>query len=148
MATVSPSSASESRSSGGSRTGGTGTRGQLSPTAALVAVAAIGMTMSLYATVFAGVVPVPDRTIAEPTLDRVQTVVVSAGVADPKRLAPAVDSAPEGYQLHVFLRVGDQRWTAGPSPPTEGAETASRAVAVRTGPGTVVSGRLRVVVWR
>ena len=123
-------------------------RGQLSPTATLVAVASIGLGLSLYATVFAGVVPVPDRTVAEPTLDRVHSIVVSASVADPARLNRAAAAGPNGYRLRVSLRLEQHLWTAGPTPPTDGVETASRQTAVRISPGRVRTGRLRVVVWR
>lgn len=106
------------------------------------------MALSLYATVFAGVVPTPDRNVAEPTLERVHNTVVTAGVAVPSRLDQATAAGPDGYRLHVLLQLGSQRWAVGPAPPTNGVETASRRAAVRTGPGSVRTGRLRVVVWR
>lgn len=154
MATTSPSSAPEPRPPAGPTRPGDRTpnrdrdRGQLSPTAALVAVGTIGMALSLYATVFTGVVPVPDRNVAEPTLERVSDTVVAAGVADPARLERAGTAGPDGYRLQVSLRWGSQRWAVGPTPPRTGVETAGRRVGVRTGPGSVRSGRLRVVVWR
>lgn len=147
MATASPWSASEASGSG-TPCRPTGDRGQLSPTAALVAVATIGMGLSLYATAFAGAVPLPDRNVAEPTLERVHDTVVTAGVADPSRLDQAGEHGPDGYRLRVSLGVESQRWAVGPAPPTSGVDTASRNVAVRTDPGRVRSGRLRVVVWR
>lgn len=143
MATVSRSSAPERR------------RGQASPTAALVAVATIGIGLTLYATVLAGVAPSPDHEVAEPTLDRVSDAVTSADVADPERLDAAAAVGPAGYELQVSLRADGRTWTAGAVPPNPngaglhtGTETATRRVAVRTGPGSVAAGRLRVVVWR
>lgn len=130
-------------------------RGQASPTTALVAVATIGIGLSLYATVLAGVAPTPHHDVAEPTLERVYNAVTSADVAEPERLDAAAMTGPEGYELQATLRVDGRIWTAGPVPPrsksdSNGArtETATRRVAVRTGPGSVVAGRLRVVVWR
>lgn len=132
-----------------------GTKAQASPTAALVAVAVVGMGLSLHATVLAGVAPTPDQDVAGPTLDRVHDAVTSAGVADPERLSEAVDVGPDGYDLQIRLRVDSRSWTAGTTPPGQAdsgdhpkTETATRRVAVRTGPGTVTAGRLQVVVWR
>jgi hypothetical protein len=124
-------------------------RGQASPTATLVAVAAIGLGLSLYATVFAGVVPTADREIAEPTLSRVHDTVAPAGVASADRLDAAVDAGPTGWTLRVELRVGSRHWTAGDAPaPNEETQSAGRRVPVRTAPGQVASGWLRVVVSR
>jgi hypothetical protein len=135
MATVSPSSAPE--------------RGQASPTAALVAVAAVGFGLSLYATTLAGVAPTVDREIAEPALSRVHDAVAPAGVAVPDRLEAAIDDGPSGWTVRVELRTDAQHWTAGPTPaPNAGAQSAARRVPVRLAPGRVVSGRLRVVVHR
>lgn len=136
MATASPSSAPERR-------------GQASPTAALIAVAAIGLGLSLYATVFAGVGPTADRNVAEPTLSRVHDVVAPAGVADPDRLDAARDAGPAGWTLRIELRAGGRQWAAGDAQPGARRTTsAGRRVAVRTSPGRVLSGRLRVVVRR
>lgn len=130
-------------------------RAQASPTATLVAVAAIGMGLSLYASVLGGVAPTPERAVAEPALDRVDEVVTSADIADPEQLERAADAGPDGYQLRVSLRADGRTWVAGPTPPSPAgkaagpeSETANRPIAVRTGPGTVAAGRLRVVVWR
>lgn len=132
-----------------------GTRAQASPTAALVAVAAIGMGLSLHATVLAGVAPTPDQDVAGPTLDRVHDAVTSAGVTVPEQLLEAVGAGPDGYELQIMLRADSRRWTAGSTPPEQPengdhpeTETATRSVAIRTSPGTVAAGRLQVVVWR
>lgn len=135
--------------------GGSAIRAQASPTAALVAVAAIGIGLSLYATILAGVAPTPDQDVAGPTLERVHDAVTSAGVADPEQLSEAVGAGPAGYDLQITLSVDNSRWTAGAKPPGQAengvhpeTETATRWVAVRTSPGTVAAGRLQVVVWR
>jgi hypothetical protein len=107
------------------------------------------MALSLYATVFAGIIPGPDRNVAEPTLERVQDTVVTAGVAAPEKLDDATVAGPNSYRLHISLRTESRSWSAGPTPPGPGsAETATRRTAVRTRPGEVHSGQLRVVVWR
>lgn len=135
--------------------GRTSERAQASPTAALVAVAAVGLGLSLYASVLAGVAPVPERAVAGPTLDRVAEIVAPADVATPERLERAANAGPDGYQLRVSLHLDDRRWVAGPTTPSPAGssggsqiQTASRPIAVRTGTGTVLAGRLRVVVWR
>lgn len=136
MATTSRSSAPERR-------------GQASPTAALVAVAAVGIGLSLYATVFAGVVPTADRDVATPTLSAVHQVVAPASVAEPARLQTAVDAGPTGWAVRVELRVGGRQWSAGTAPaPEADTQSAGRRVPVRTSPGRVRSGWLRVVVHR
>lgn len=135
--------------------GAGGIRAQASPTAALVAVAAIAMGLSLHATVLASVAPAPDQDVAGPTLDRIHDAVTPAGVADPERLAEAVGSGPDGYELRIRLQVDSRSWTAGSTPPEQAengiqpeTETATRRVAVRIEPGTVFAGRLQVVIWR
>ena len=131
-------------------------RAQVSPTAALVALLAVGAGLSLYAGVLDASVrsgetsdtPVP--IVADRTLDR----LAPAGVATPARLR-RFDSrsnrsrvAPDGYRVNVTLAAGGERWRAGPPIPTT-ARTARavRTPAVRLAPGRVVPGRLRVVIW-
>ncbi|WP_049980993.1 DUF7285 family protein [Halolamina rubra] len=124
-------------------------RGQASPTAALVAVAAVGLGLSLYATVFAGVAPVADREVADPTLSRVHDAVAPAGVAAVERLDDARAAGPTGWAVRVELQVGTRHWSVGEAPaPTAAFQTAGRRVPVRTAPGQVRPGRLRVVVHR
>ena len=143
MATASPSSAPEPGSESRAE------RGQLSPSAALVAVAAVGMALSLYTTVLSGVAPTPGHDVAEPTLDRIEETVVTAGVAESERLDDAVERGPAGYRLHISLQTESRQWATGPTPPASGSvEAASRRVAVRERAGNVRSGRLRVVVWQ
>jgi|AntRauTorcE11898_2_1112593.scaffolds.fasta_scaffold01155_4 hypothetical protein len=136
MATALPSSAPERR-------------GQASPTAALAAVAAVGIGLSLYASIFAGAVPTADRDVATPTLTAVHEVVAPTGVAEPERIDAAVDAGPTGWSLRIELRAGPQQWTAGTAPrPESTIQSAGRRVPVRTSPGQVEFGWLRVVVYR
>ncbi|WP_267645925.1 DUF7285 family protein [Halolamina litorea] len=121
----------------------------MSPTAALVAVTAIGLGLSLYATAFAGAVPTTHRDVATPTLSAVHDVVAPAGVAAPGEVAPSTSVGPDGWELYVELRAGDRRWSAGPAPkPTAESRAADRRVPIRISPGQVRSGWLRVVIHR
>lgn len=166
MATASPSSASEDSSRVGpariesSRVGSSpvgsepirpstapsDVRGQ-APTTALVAVAMLGLAVSLYATVLGGAAPAPERNLAVPTLDRAHDVLAPAEVASPTRLDEATDAGPAGYAVNASLVADGERWSVGPKA-SESADVASRRVAVRTNETTVAPGRLRVAVWR
>ena len=121
----------------------------MSPTATLVAVVAVGLGLSLYATVFAGVAPTADREVAEPTLSRVHDAVAPAGVVAPGRLDDAETAGPEGWSIRIELRARNERWSIGPGPGANVEfQTAGRRVPVRTAPGEVRAGWLRVVVHR
>jgi len=116
---------------------------------ALVAVAAVGLGLSLYAVVFAGVAPTADRDVAEPTLSRVHGAVAPAGVVEPGRLESALDTGPTGWTLYIELRTGSRQWRSGEAPISDAdTQTSGRRVAVRTASGHVRSGWLRVVVHR
>lgn len=124
-------------------------RGQTEPLAALAAVFAVAIGLSLYAGVVNDVLPeTPDRALAEPTLDRVERVVAPAGVAIPDRLPAAVRRGPDGRHLNVSLATGDRRWTAGPPAPAKNVDRASTQIAVEASPTTVEPGELGVVTWR
>jgi len=124
-------------------------RGQASPTATLVAVAAVGLGLSLYATVVTGVVPTADREVAEPTLSRTHDAVAPAGVASPDRIEAAVSAGPTGWSVRVELRAGSRYWAAGDAPaPDADTQSSGRRVPIRITPGRVESGWLRVVVHR
>lgn len=122
-------------------------RGQVEPFAALVAVLAVGLAISLYATVLSDADPGgSDRNVADIAVDRVYRNVSDGSVVEPGRIARAPAVAPAGYETNVTLAVGEATWRAGPSPP-ESAERASRRVNVRLAPGNVRPGRLTVVIW-
>lgn len=124
-----------------------GRRAQVEPFAALVAVLAVGLAISLYATVLSDADPgSSNREVAEITLDRVYRNVSDGSVVDPERIQGAPAVAPAGYEANVTLAVDRTTWQAGPSPPAS-AERASRRVTVRLGPGNVRPGRLTVVIW-
>jgi hypothetical protein len=128
-------------------------RARTTPVAGLVAAFAVFAGLSAYAVVFDGVDDAaPDRRadgVAATTLARAHEAVTSGGVADPARLADAVDAGPDGYHLRVTLSASGRTWRAGPTPPdaTDPAR-ASRRVGVAVGPGRVRPGELAVEVWR
>ncbi|WP_424000036.1 DUF7285 family protein [Haloarcula salina] len=125
-------------------------RATTEPLAALVAVFAVGVGLSLYAGVLDDAFGSleQDRIVAAPTADAVEQRLSSAGVVDPARTDSALDALPAGYRGNVTVSVTDAgRWSTGPTPPA-GADSDTRIVSVRVAPGTVRRGRLRVRVWR
>jgi len=127
-------------------------RAQVEPTAALAAVFAVCVGLSIYAGVAGDAVtggplsPGPDVT-ARQTADAVADTARSSGVVLPGRLAGALDAGPSGRRVNATLSTADRRWTAGPTPPA-GATTARIRVAARVGPAEVDPATLRVEVWR
>lgn len=116
--------------------------------AALIAVLAVCLGLSLYAGVLDAALPestapTPARTAA----DRVADVARVGGVVRPGRLDRAAEAAPVGRRLNATLRAASRTWTAGPPVPDR-ATAATRRVSVRVAPGRVRPGRLRVAVWR
>ncbi|MFB6304535.1 MAG: hypothetical protein ABEH47_05165 [Haloferacaceae archaeon] len=123
-------------------------RGQVEPTAALVAVLAVGAGLSLYAGAVEDAPLNDDRDVAPVALDSVRDAASTAGVLDPGELAGAVRrETPRGYRLNATLAAGGRRWTAGPPRPASGTDRASVRTSVGLGPGRVRPGQLRVVVW-
>lgn len=121
-------------------------RAAVEPLVALSAVLVLGITLSAYVAGLERATPDQrHRTLAEPTLEAAVDQVRRNGLARPAAIdASAV--APDGYELRIELRAGGRTWTSGPPAPRS-AETATRAVSVRLGPGRVRPGRLRVEVW-
>jgi hypothetical protein len=118
-------------------------RGQTEPLAALVAVAAVCLALSLYAGLVAERLPRPAGPDAEPVLERAVDDIAPDGVAAPERLDAIDESRP---RRNVSLAVANDSWTVGPTPPPD-ANTARRPVPVKRAPGRVIAGRLRVSVW-
>lgn len=148
-----------------------GRHGQVEPTAALVAVFAVSVGVSLYAGVLLEARPSEvERDVAPTAVDVVHERTSTAGVVDPGALDRAPTAAPEGYRLNATLRVGNRRWHVGPTTPADGdgsddadtvgdgnanpadantrTDVATRSVSVRLEPGSVRPGRLTVVVWQ
>lgn len=141
-------------------------RGQTDPIAALVAVAAVCLAISLYAGHVAEAMPgTSDRSVEDATLERVWSEIGSGGAYDPSDggLADLEPTAlPDGYVVGVTVTIRDENGTDvvfddaqflpeeranGRSAPAESATT-SRPIAVVYGPGDVRAGTLTVEVWR
>lgn len=123
-------------------------RAQVEPTVALAAVFAVCAGLTLYATVLGGSLPTPERDRAEPALSRVHGAVERAGVTHPSALGDAPNATTDRFRVNVSLVAEGRRWTAGPTPPAGGTDAARRRVSVRTNPGRVRPGWLRVEAWR
>ena len=124
-----------------------GTRAQVEPSVALVAVFAVCAGLTLYAVVLDGAIVGSDRDLSRPTLDRAHDALDESGVVDSDSLAAAHAAGPDGYRLNVTLTTPDGRWTAGPVPPRR-ADAATRRVSVALGPTRAVPGTLCVGVWQ
>jgi hypothetical protein len=116
------------------------------PTAALVATAAICLSLGLYAVALGNAIPATDRNLAEPTLDRVDSRLSAGGVIVPAERETALAAGPSGYRTNVTIAVADHQWAAGPSAPP-GADRAAQQAGVRVDDDRVRAGRLRVAVW-
>lgn len=123
-----------------------GTRGQLEPTAALVATAAVCLSLGLYAVALGHAIPTTDRNLADPTLDRVETELTVGGIVVPTRRESALAAGPTGYATNLTLVAAGRQWFAGPPVPRN-ADRARRRTSVRVGANRVRVGTLRVVVW-
>lgn len=121
-------------------------RAQAEPLAALVAVVAVCLALSLYTGVLEASLPGrSDRAVGDAAIERVERAVAPAGVAQPDRVERGPDAGPEGYETNVTIEAAGERWTAGPGVP-ETADGARKAIGVRVGPGSVRAGRLEVHV--
>lgn len=144
-------------------------RGQTDPLAALAAVFAVGVGLTVYAGVVADAYPgTSERAVEDVVLERTWNDVAADGVYDEANddLSVVADLVPPGYGARVEITAvghdGD-RTTVGSfsvdptgdaaleadDPPSD-TRTASRSVAVRledAPPGDVRGGTLRVEVW-
>ncbi|WP_424013999.1 DUF7285 family protein [Halorubrum xinjiangense] len=132
----------------------TADRAAVEPTAALVAVVAVGLGLGLYAGAFADAAPDDGRSDARAALYRVEETVTVGGVVDPARMRRV--EAP-GTATAIELEAGGERWLAASGPdapgppevrPPDAVAVAERRVTVRVAPGRNVRGTLRAVVWR
>lgn len=122
-------------------------RGQAEPLAALVAVVAVCLGLSLYVGVLdAELVPASDRNVAASAIERVEDTIAPSAVALPDRIDDAQANGPGGYRTNVTLTTDDHRWQAG-TPVPENADSARKRLGVRVGPSRVRTGALRVRVW-
>ncbi|KAB1192203.1 hypothetical protein GJR96_01590 [Haloferax sp. MBLA0076] len=122
-------------------------RGQTSPVAALTALVVVFAALSGYATVLDRAHPTADRDLDSATLAAVESALTDEmGVVELSRLSDARSACPDGYSCRIVVAVDDVRRVAGPPSPT-GADGSVTRVSVRTEPGRVGFGKLRVVVW-
>ena len=120
-------------------------RAGTAPLAALAALFAVGLGLSIYA----GALPTADReqpTDPETVLQEVRRAATTAGVLDPDSLAP-IDSLPAGWTVNVTLETPAGRRHLGP-PPAANAARAARTVTVEREAGVRTGGRLSVAVGR
>jgi hypothetical protein len=121
-------------------------RGQLEPTAALIATATVCLSLGVYAVALGNAIPIVDRNHAEPTLDRVEEALSTGGTTVPDRRRAALRAGPTGYSVNLTITIKTRRWFAGPAVP-DAADHARRQTSVRAGPTRVRAGTLRVAVW-
>jgi hypothetical protein len=123
-------------------------RGQLEPLAALAAVFAIGVGLSLYVGALDSILPLltPDHSTAPTAADRLVAEGSSFGSVTTPIEEAATTARPMGYELNATLRTSESSWIAGPGVPRS-AECANRRVSVRVAPARVRSGLLEVCVW-
>ena len=155
----------------------TSDRGQTEPLAALVAVSAMAIALTVYGGYVNDVLPgTSDRTVEDATAERVWAMIETDGVFEPDDDADFEDRIdgtrlPQGFHVAVTVtRVDDDGrtvlvddpaggevrghfltdGTAASSPtvdPPPDATAISRPISIRRKPGIVESGTLRVVVW-
>lgn len=123
-------------------------RAQVEPLAALAAVFAVGVGLSLYAGALDGALAslATDRTVAPAAADRFLTAASTFGAVEPPIEEAAAEARPTAHRLNATLRAGDASWTAGrPAPASAACER--RRVGVRVAPGRVRPGSLEVCTW-
>lgn len=123
-------------------------RAQTEPVAALAAVFALGIGLSLYAGAIDTTLPQlrTDREMAPHAADQLETAGSSFGAVDPPVNGSVEAARPTGYRLNASVRSGEDRWTGGPPRPAS-PECVARQVTVRVAPARVHPGTLEVCVW-
>lgn len=123
-------------------------RAQVEPLAALAAVFAVGVGLSLYAGALDATLPqlTSEREVAPAAADRVLDEASTGAAVEPPLGEPVTAARPTGYELNATLGTGDATWTGGPPVPDR-AECERRDVSVHVEPGRVRPGSLEVCVW-
>lgn len=123
-------------------------RGQVEPLAALAAVLAVSIGLSLYVGVLDATLPelTTDRRMAVVAADRLVTEATSFGAMATPFDGPAEAARPSGHELNASLRSDGRTWTAG-SERASSADCVTRRVSVGVAPGRVRTGRLEVCTW-
>lgn len=144
-----------------------GERAQTEPLAALFAVAAFGIALSLYGVAVTDVLSsTSDREVGDQTLELVWEDIETNGAYDNTGSHPLTseietDSIPSGFNLVVQVQtisssgsvvvIGEARYAwdrdSTVQDPPEGATTTARPISIRNAPGNITTGRLRVTVW-
>lgn len=124
-------------------------RAQTEPIAALAAVFAVGIALTLYAGAVDSTLPAltSEREMAPTAADRLLAEAEALGAVRPPIDGPAAEARPTGYELNATLRAEESVWTAG-EPRGDTAECDRRTTGVRVAPGQVRPGLLEVCVWR
>lgn len=124
-------------------------RGLVEPLAALAAVFAVGVGLTLYVGALDTTLPrlTSDREVALAAADRMTAEASSFGAVEPPFEGSTAAARPTGYDLNATLRTKDAEWTGGPPTPSD-AECERRGVSVRVAPGRIRPGGLEVCVWR
>jgi hypothetical protein len=122
--------------------------GQTEPLAALVAVFALGIGLSLYVGVLDSTLPMlsTESEITPTAADKLVAESSSFGAIRPPIGGAVAASRPRGYELNATVRADETIWTGGP-PRVGAADCLERSVSVRTAPGQVRPGILEVCVW-
>lgn len=123
-------------------------RAQTEPIAALVAVFALGVGLSLYAGVLDSTLPslTDDSELTPIATEKLVTESSSFGIVDPPIEDAVAAARPTGHAMNATLRSGSSSWRGGP-PDVEGSDCVIREVSVRTAPGIVRPGDLEVCLW-
>jgi hypothetical protein len=124
-------------------------RAQVEPLAALVAVFALGVGLSLYVGVLDSTVStVTDEAGVTPAATaKLESEASSFGTIQPP-IESAVETAkPDGRELNASLRTERLAWHGGPTR-SGSMDCEARSVSVRTAPGRVRPGELEVCTWR
>jgi hypothetical protein len=119
-------------------------RGYVEPLAALAAVLALGVGLTLYVGTLGDSSATSDGERTAAILDSIVGDAGELGVLSPDALD--VRETAAGLSVNLTLETSSTRWTHGVSPPPT-ADRSSRRVSVRVEPGSVEPGRLRVAVW-
>lgn len=123
-------------------------RGQTEPIAALAAVFALGLGLSLYAGALDATLPAlsTEREMAPQAADRLVSEASAFGAVVPPLAGSTEAARPTGYELNASLRTEAGVWRDGPPRPAA-AECVERRVTVRVAPARVRPGVLEVCVW-
>lgn len=124
-----------------------GSRGQVQPLPALLAVLALTLALTAYADVTHSLPTPEEPSPAVPALKRVEAQATTGAILDVEALDPDV-ARLDGYRANVTIRTAGTRLELGPTPPPSAARaTAHVATNSTQSPNGVVSGTLTVEVW-